>query len=396
MAMMGHPRSLEQLNVAREREIKVAIAVGLDRAVVLGVIRPFVVRAWAAIGRAGRAGVAERMRAIGVPAARIVSVVSSAELSRLRALARMWMEQLEPDGDRDLLGPMLACLTEKLQEEGVALCINDGRAARELPDALGARAQCRVSERRGHQTGHSAAWHTGPTGRIERGLIRRERRSRYGRVEPRSGSIHALPGSGSSEEQREGVGHRGRLVDRGAGQQRVLSTADDRGGRREDASDALAVAARADVDVRNLSVDRELRAALECPGCGALGGREVEVPAARAALRLDLRDGARVDARPDEELLDDGDGVGAVGVDDHEPRGSSGARSGADAHGVPVPEAEPVLRQQLPAGGEAHLLLAVDEVAREREERDAMGAVTALGLGEHAGGHLGFLKSSGN
>jgi hypothetical protein len=59
-------------------------------------------------------------------------------------------------------------------------------------------------------------------------------------------------------------------------------------------------------------------------------------PAAVAgpALRLDLRDRARVDARLREEPLDERGRVGAVGVDDHD----SEPRARADAHAVLVAE----------------------------------------------------------
>ncbi len=183
-----------------------------------------------------------------------------------------------------------------------------------------------------------------------------------------------------AEEPRERVGHRGRLVDRGPGQQDVLAAADDLGRRREHAPDALAVAPGAHVDVRRDAVDHELRAASEGRRGRALDRGEVVVPAGRAALRLDLRDAARVDARAHQEPLDDGDRVGAVGVDDDERersrwRRGGGRRARADAHGVLVAEQELALRRALPVLGRAHLLLAVDEDARHREERDAVRAV---------------------
>ncbi len=126
------PRSLVQAQFEIERDISLAISVALERAVTLGVTRPFTMRAWESIGFAGRMFVAARVRAIGVPAARIVSVVSSTELSRIRAITRMWLVQLEPEVEQALLGPMLTCLVEKLAEEGTQLLITDGAAARDL------------------------------------------------------------------------------------------------------------------------------------------------------------------------------------------------------------------------------------------------------------------------
>jgi hypothetical protein len=126
------PRSLEHAQFQRERELKEAISVALERAVALGVTQPVAMRAWAAIGSAGRTFVAARVRAIGVPAARIVSVVSSDELARIRAITRMWLGQLEPELEEVLLGSMLACLVDKLAEEGTRLRIADCSSAREL------------------------------------------------------------------------------------------------------------------------------------------------------------------------------------------------------------------------------------------------------------------------
>jgi hypothetical protein len=126
------PRGLEQAQFEIERDITRAISVALERAVTLGVTRSFTLRAWESIGVAGRMFVAARVRAIGVPAARIVSVVSSTELSRIRAITRMWLVQLEPKVEQALLGPMLTCLVEKLAEEGTQLLITDGAAARDL------------------------------------------------------------------------------------------------------------------------------------------------------------------------------------------------------------------------------------------------------------------------
>jgi hypothetical protein len=56
----------------------------------------------------------------------------------------------------------------------------------------------------------------------------------------------------------------------------------------------------------------------------------------------------------------------------------------ADAHGVFVGKLQLALRRALPVLRRAHLLLAVDDGALEREERDAVRAVEPVGLREHA------------
>ena len=77
-----------------------------------------------------------------------------------------------------------------------------------------------------------------------------------------------------------------------------------------------------------------------------------------------------------------------VGVDDDErERGALGV-SGPDAHGVLAFQPEVVLCGALPVLGRAHLLLAVDDGAREREEGNAVRAVQTLRIGEDAPRHF--------
>ncbi len=122
-------------------------------------------------------------------------------------------------------------------------------------------------------------------------------------------------------------------MDGGTGQKDALPTADNGRGWRKDTPDAVAVGARAHVDVGLDATNHELRAAFEARG-GALCDRAKIVVATRgAALRLDLRD-FEAGARLGEQPLDDGDGVDAVGVEhDERARGANG-ESRADAHGV--------------------------------------------------------------
>ena len=192
------------------------------------------------------------------------------------------------------------------------------------------------------------------------------------------GDLAALRAWG--QDTGEGVGHRGRLVDRGAGQQNVLPAARHDRWWREDAPDALAVGPRANVDARWVSVDDELRGAPHRRRERVRFGAEIKVAAGRAALGLDLRHSREVDARAARERLERRDRVVAVGVDDDE--GERVGKPCADAHGVFV--ALLFVFAALPARGKAHALLAVDVRALEREERDSVRAVEALGLREHA------------
>jgi hypothetical protein len=112
-----------------EAELKRAVMLALERAVAFRVVGRFAVRAWTAIGREGRSFVAERACALGVPAARIAKAVSSAELVRVRSLARMWLARLDPAGECATRGPMLACLVERLHANGTRLQVDDPASA---------------------------------------------------------------------------------------------------------------------------------------------------------------------------------------------------------------------------------------------------------------------------